>query len=94
MAGAWAALGEGRDVLVDGLSGVGRMDRDEVSATGGWGGVRVSPTRVVGEGLGIRCGLQTVAALEALAGGCGVVDVFAGGGNQQAFSMRLARENL
>lgn len=93
LANAWSALGDA-EVLVDGLSGVARMDRDELLVTGGWHGERISPGKVVGEGMGIRCGLQTIAALGALEEGYGSVDIFASGGNQNAFSVKLTKENL
>lgn len=93
LADAWGALGDA-EILVDGLSGVERMDRDELVTTGGWSGERLSPGRVLGEGMGIRCGFQTIAALGALDEGYGSVDVFASGGNQHAFSVKLTKQNL
>lgn len=86
---AWNHLGDAGDVLVDGLSGVPRVDRDELAVTSQWDGRRLSPTTALGEGMGVRCGLQMVIAVEALRAGCRSVGILAGGGNQHAFSARL-----
>jgi len=80
-----------RDILVDGLTGVPRLDRDELAATALWDGGRISPASVLGEGMGIRCGFQTIAAIEALRDGHDSATIFAAGGNQHAFSARFAR---
>ncbi|MEP2774325.1 MAG: beta-ketoacyl synthase N-terminal-like domain-containing protein [Luteolibacter sp.] len=93
LADAWGALGDA-EILVDGLTGVGRLDRDELVVTGGWSGERISPAKVLGEGMGIRCGFQTVAAVGALQDGRGSVDIFASGGNQHAFSVKLTKQDL
>jgi hypothetical protein len=41
--------------------------------------------------MGIRCGFQTIAAIEALRDGHGSATVLASGGNQHAFSARFTR---
>lgn len=92
MAEAWDAIQDRRDgILIDGLSAIPRLDRDEAAVTHNWSGARLSPAAVLGEGMGIRCGLQTIAAIEALAGGHESATILAAGGNQQAFSARLTR---
>ena len=92
LADAWGAYAGEGELLMDGLVGVPRMDRDEISATAGWGGKRLSPAKVLGDGMGIRCGFQTIAALGALEDGYDSVDVFTGGGNQHAFAVKLVKE--
>ncbi len=81
------------DILVDGLTGVPRFDRDEHSVTNTWSGKRLSPARVLGEGMGIRSGFQTIAAIEALHDDHRSATILASGGNQHAFSARLSRHS-
>lgn len=81
-------------LLIDGLSGAARLDHDEAAVMADWSGPRLSPARVLGEGMGIRCGFQTIAAIEALRDGHESATVFASGGNQYAFSARLTRHSL
>ena len=78
-------------ILIDGLTGIARLDRDELAATASWDGPRISPARILGEGMGIRCGFQTIAAIEALRDGHASATVFAAGGNQHAFCARFTR---
>lgn len=78
-------------VLVDGLTNVRRIDSDEASVTESWKGKRLSPAAILGEGMGIRCGLQTIAAIEALRDGSDSATILASGGNQHAFSATLTR---
>lgn len=82
------------DILIDGLTGIPRLDRDELAAIASWSGDRLSPTCILGEGMGIRCGFQTIAAIEALRDGHDSATVLACGGNQHAFSARLTRHIL
>ncbi|MGC4016381.1 MAG: hypothetical protein QM755_17945 [Luteolibacter sp.] len=92
MSEAWSAIQDRAEgILVDGLSSIPRLDRDEVAVTRDWTGARLSPAAVLGEGMGIRCGLQTIAAIEALGSDHESATIFAAGGNQQAFSARLTR---
>ncbi len=89
---AWEAeKSDPAEILVDGLTGVPRFDKDEHSATSAWTGKRLSPARVLGEGMGIRYGFQTIAAIEALRDGHESATILASGGNQHAFSARLSR---
>ncbi|MFD2256828.1 hypothetical protein ACFSSA_09085 [Luteolibacter algae] len=94
VADAWDAVEKGGGgVLIDGLTHVPRLDRDELSATESWEGERISPAGILGEGMGIRCGFQTVAAIEALYAGHESALVLASGGNQHAFSAKFTRSN-
>lgn len=79
------------DILVDGLTGVTRLDRDELAASASWDGKCISPASILGEGMGIRCGFQTIAAIESLRNGHTSATVLASGGNQHAFSARFTR---
>ena len=80
-------------ILIDGLTGIHRLDRAELAASASWSGPRLSPARVLGEGMGIRCGLQTIAAIEALRNDHHSAIVLASGGNQQAFSAKFIRQS-
>lgn len=82
---------EQRGLLVDGLTGIHRIDRDEAAATSGWPGERISPALILGEGMGIRYGFQTIVAIEAILDGQDAATVFAAGGNQHAFSARFTK---
>jgi hypothetical protein len=94
IADAWEAQkGKTSDLLVDGLISVPRLDRDEAAITNSWQGDRLSPAKVLGEGMGIRGGLQTIAAIEALGDRYHSVTILAPGGNHQAFSARLVRHH-
>lgn len=87
---AWEAL-EKTGLLIDGLTGSPRFDKDEAAATAAWNGPRLSPAKILGEGMGIRHGFQTIAAIEALQNGHGSAVILATGGNQHAFSATLTR---
>ncbi|MBT8043774.1 MAG: hypothetical protein KJO79_02385 [Verrucomicrobiae bacterium] len=76
-------------LLVDGLTGVTRIDRDEQNLLEAWSGKRVSPASVLGFGGGATCGFQTVVALEALKHEYKQSIVMASGTNQHAFSARF-----
>ena len=80
-------------LLIDGLTGAARLDQDEAAVLSSWTGPRLSPARVLGEGMGIRSGFQTIAAIEALRNSHKSATVFASGGNQYAFSARLTRHS-
>ncbi len=80
-------------ILIDGLTGIHRLDWAELAASASWSGPRLSPARVLGEGMGIRCGLQTIAAIEALRNDHHSAIVLASGGNQQAFSAKFIRQS-
>lgn len=77
-------------LLVDGRSGIPRYDSAETTTWEDWSGPRWSPRMLLGEGMGVSTGLQTVAAVEALAQGiCQRAVVSAVGGNQQAAGMLM-----
>ena len=78
-------------LLVDGLTGLPRIDRDEAAATEQWPCQRMSPARTLGESMGIRHAFQTIAAIEAVRAGHDAATVFAAGGNQHAFSARFVK---
>lgn len=78
-------------LLVDGLTGVGRIDRDEQEVLAAWSGKRVSPAAILGFGGGAACGFKTVVALEALKNGYDSSLVMAGGTNQHAFSAHFVK---
>lgn len=90
---AWAPqAGTTGGIIIDGLTGVRRLDSAELAACASWTGDRLSPAHILGEGMGIRCGFQTIAAIEALKNGHESATVLASGGNQQAFSAKLVRQ--
>ena len=74
-------------LLIDGLSGSPRIDRDEKEASTAYHGPRLSPAKILGEGMGVRCGLQTIAAITAIENGRESAAILASGGNQHAFSV-------
>lgn len=94
MSDAFPAETDITGLLIDGLNGAARLDHDEAAVLSSWTGPRLSPARVLGEGMGIRCGFQTITAIEALRDSHDSATVFASGGNQHAFSARLTRHSL
>ena len=81
---------DGLTLLVDGRAGIARHDRAEAAAWADWRGPRWSPRTLLGEGMGVSTGWQTVAAVEALARGhYQQAVVSAAGGNQQAAGMLM-----
>jgi len=90
---AWAIKkNESQTMLVDGLTGVEKIDRDEKQALQAWSGARVSPAVTLGSGSGACCGFQTIVALEALRKGHPSSVVMASGTNQHAFSARFQKK--
>lgn len=91
---AWcAAKPSSPAILVGGLTGIPRIDRDEADATADFNGPRLSPATILGEGMGIRCGFQTIAAIGALQAGAASATILASGGNQHAFAATLTRND-
>jgi hypothetical protein len=87
-----APTDDAETLLVDGCSGVNRFDRPELAAWADWQGPRWSPRRILGEGLGVSCGFQVVAAVRALENGSHrSAVVSAVGANQQAAGILLGR---
>ncbi|MFK7911155.1 MAG: beta-ketoacyl synthase N-terminal-like domain-containing protein [Akkermansiaceae bacterium] len=79
------------DLLVDGLLGVEKIDRQEQTTLSDWTGSRMSPLTKLGHGMGVNSGLQTIAALESLTADHSSALVFSAGGNQHAFAARLSK---
>jgi hypothetical protein len=91
---AWDAVKRSSpDLLVDGLTGANRIDRDEAEVIANLPSPRLSPAKILGEGMGVRCGFQTVAAIGALQAGATSASILASGGNQHAFSATLIRDD-
>ena len=84
--------GSSHDLLCDGTSGSPRADGAELAAWHDWKGARLSPKRILGEGLMAAAAWQCVAAVDALA-----LDRFTAaqvslvGSNQQAIGARFVR---
>ena len=86
------AFNGGRHVLCDGLQGVAKLDRAEVSAWKDWPGDRLSPKVICGDGLMAGAAWQCIAAVDALRQGdyaSATVSVL--GINQQAIAAQFAR---
>ncbi len=80
------------ELLADGLGGSPRPDAAEAAAWGDWPGPRVSPKRLLGEGLMAAAAWQCVAACDALAlGRSPAATVSLVGSNQQAIGARFVR---
>jgi 3-oxoacyl-(acyl-carrier-protein) synthase len=83
----------GQNVLLcDGLLGIARADRDEQSAWRDWTGARLSPKKILGEGLMAAAAWQCVAALDALAQNqYTAANVSVVGCNEQAIAVQFVR---
>ena len=80
------------DLLVDGLGNSSRTDRAEMAAWSDWSGPRLSPKRILGEGMMAAAAWQCVLACDAVAGGqFAAANVSLTGSNQQAIGARFAR---
>jgi len=80
------------ELLADGLGGSPRSDAAEAAAWSDWQGPRVSPKRLLGEGLMAAAAWQCVAACDALAlGRAPAASVSLVGSNQQAIGARFIR---
>ncbi|MFU8893145.1 MAG: beta-ketoacyl synthase N-terminal-like domain-containing protein [Luteolibacter sp.] len=89
---AWAAANEDpATLLIDGLTGMARADRDEADVLADFDGPRLSPAITLGEGMGVRCGFQTITAIRAIESGQPSATILASGGNQHAYSATLTR---
>jgi 3-oxoacyl-(acyl-carrier-protein) synthase len=79
-------------LLCDGLGDSPRTDASELAAWRDWTGPRISPKRVLGEGLMAAGAWQCVAACEAVAAGrFAAANVSLVGSNQQAIGARFVR---
>jgi 3-oxoacyl-[acyl-carrier-protein] synthase II len=80
------------ELLCDGLGTSPRADAPERAAWRDWTGPRVSPKRILGEGLMAAAAWQCVAACDAVAAGkCAAANVSLVGSNQQAIGARFVR---
>jgi 3-oxoacyl-(acyl-carrier-protein) synthase len=87
-------LGKGSpdELLCDGIGNSPRTDAAELNAWHGWTGPRVSPKRILGEGLMAAAAWQCVAACDAVAGErFAAANVSLVGSNQQAIGARFVR---
>jgi 3-oxoacyl-(acyl-carrier-protein) synthase len=79
-----------KELLCDGLGNNSRADAPELAAWNDWTGPRVSPKRILGEGLMAAAAWQCVAACDAVAGGqFAAANVSLVGSNQQAIGARF-----
>ncbi len=79
-------------LLCDGLGNSARADAPELAAWRDWTGPRISPKRILGEGLMAAAAWQCVVACDAVASGkFAAASVSLVGSNQQAIGARFAR---
>jgi 3-oxoacyl-(acyl-carrier-protein) synthase len=80
-----------KELLCDGIGSSPRTDAAEFAAWRDWTGPRVSPKRILGEGLMAAAAWQCVAACDAVANGrFAAANVSLVGSNQQAMGARFA----
>ncbi len=80
------------ELLCDGLGNSPRADAPELAAWRDWTGPRISPKRILGEGLMATAAWQCVAACDAVASGrFAAANVSLVGSNQQAIGARFVR---
>ena len=80
------------ELLCDGIGNSPRADAAELAAWRDWTGPRLSPKRILGEGLMAAAAWQCVAACDAVAGGrFAAANVSLVGSNQQAIGARFVR---
>jgi hypothetical protein len=83
--------GSPRDLLCDGLGDSPRANAPELAAWQDWPGQRISPKRILGEGLAAAAAWQCVAACDAVAGGQSAAFLSLVGCNQQAIGAHWVR---
>jgi len=89
-AGKMAAPPENLELLCDGTGSSPRADGPELAAWRDWTGLRISPKRILGEGLMAAAAWQCVAACDAVAGErFAAANVSLVGSNQQAIGARF-----
>jgi 3-oxoacyl-(acyl-carrier-protein) synthase len=82
------------ELLCDGVSGSPRSDAAELAAWGDWTGPRISPKRILGEGLMAAGAWQCVAACDGVVTGqFAAATVGLVGSNQQAVGARFVRDH-
>jgi len=92
--GAGCRPATSQELLCDGLGNNPRADAPELAAWCDWTGPRISPKRILGEGLMAAAAWQCVAACDAVASGRFVsANVSLVGSNQQAMGARFARDD-
>ncbi|HWH69856.1 MAG TPA: hypothetical protein VNT26_10745 [Candidatus Sulfotelmatobacter sp.] len=80
------------ELLCDGVGDSYRASAPELAAWRDWTGPRLSPKRILGEGLMAAAAWQCVAGIDALAAGqCAGANVSLVGGSQQAIGARFER---
>ena len=80
------------ELLCDSLGNSSRADAPELAAWRAWTGPRISPKRILGEGLMAAAAWQCVAACDAVASGrFAAANVSLVGSNQQAIGARFVR---
>lgn len=85
-------VGNPEELLCDGLADNARMDAPELEAWNGWPGERLSPKRILGDGLMASAAWQCVAACDGVADGrFAAANVSVVGSNQQAIGARFIR---
>jgi hypothetical protein len=78
------------ELLCDGIRDSPRTDAAELAAWGDWTGPRISPKRILGEGMMAAAAWQCVSACDAVAGGrFAAANVSLVGSNQQAIGARF-----
>ena len=78
------------ELLCDGIGNSPRTDAAELAAWRDWTGPRISPKRILGEGLMAAAAWQCVSACDAVAGGrFAAANVSLVGSNQQAIGARF-----
>ena len=83
------------ELLCNGIGNSPRTDAAERSAWNDWNGARVSPKRILGEGLMAAAAWQCVAACDAVADGrFAAASVSLVGSNQQAIGARFVRADF
>lgn len=81
-------------LLCDGLQGVSRLDRSEVSAWGDWPGRRLSPKKVCGEAFTAAAAWQCVVGVDALATQpFNTANISVVGCNEQAIAARFVKSS-
>jgi hypothetical protein len=84
-------IGNSRQLLCDGLTGLSRLDADEQGAWQDWTGPRISPKTILGESMAAAPAWQCIAAIEtAAATNCTEAIVSVVGCNQQAIAAQFA----
>ncbi|MGA2684227.1 MAG: hypothetical protein ABSF51_04155 [Verrucomicrobiota bacterium] len=92
IAGRMPALPVDVELLCDGVGNGPRTDVAELNAWRDWTGPRISPKRILGEGLMAAAAWQCVTACDAVAGGrFTTANVSLVGSNQQAMGARFVR---